>query len=574
MSLTNLNRLLGLLNRAADRRKPCDPVIMPYGAKPSFRRGNTFTAIPRVKPEEKEVSSGQIAAFLDEVYQNKKTNIESVVVAKEDSILCEAAFGVQKSGIWKATFSECKSITAIAIGLLWDEGRLDVDEKVVDILRDKTNPLQRLSWSHLSVYDLLTMQSAAAFNEGEANVTEEWVREFFAGGTVPIKGFQYNSLNTYMLSAIVREKTGCGMGDYLGKRLFEPLGITEYYFEKSPEGIEKGGWGLYILPEDLVKIGLMLANRGTWMGKRVLSEKWIARMTRRHVRTGDQYGSYDYGFQIWVHRQHPVWLFNGMFGQNMFIDAEKKLVVAVNASNPDLFQTNPVFEIYERIFLESKEHWEPANLEKLIASFRDRKPVLPWWKRFFKKEETIPAECWELNGTAYLPDRMDATLGIMPRMMQIMENQYTGGLSKLSFRVSDGKFWLIATEGEIEYAIPIGFGAGEESRVLFGKTEWLISSLGRFGRDEDGRLVLILEIAFLETPFHRCFRFYFDEDSMELSGNESPGRDFVTRFVETMGKDILEKPLVSGILDKLDTDLLEYKLDVMFRPNLKMKKQR
>ena len=61
---------------------------------------------------------------------------------------------------------------------------------------------------------------------------------------------------------------------------------------------------------------------------------------------------------------------------------------------------------------------------------------------------------------------------------------------------------------------------------------------------------------------------------MDMRGNESPGRDFVTRFVETMGKDILEKPLVSGILDKLDTDLLEYKLDVMFRPNLKMKKQR
>ena len=98
MSLTNLNRLLGLLNRAADRRKPCDPVIMPYGAKPSFRKGDTFTAIPRVKPEEKEVSSGQIAAFLDEVYQNKKTNIESVLVAKEDSILCEAAFWCAK--IW------------------------------------------------------------------------------------------------------------------------------------------------------------------------------------------------------------------------------------------------------------------------------------------------------------------------------------------------------------------------------------------------------------------------------------------------------------------------------------------
>ena len=274
-------------------------------------------------------------------------------------------------------------------------------------------------------------------------------------------------------------------------------------------------------------------------------------MTRRQVETGKQYGHYDYGFQVWVHRRQNIWLFNGMFGQNMFIDADRKLVVAVNASNPDLFQTNPIFEIYERIFLDDRNHWNPVDLDTLVESLKARAEVRPWWKRLFQKEDMLPAGCYELDGTSFEPVRLDATLGIMPRMMQILENQYTTGLDEISFRINENRFWVCVTEGKAVYYLPVGFG--------------------RFGRDEDGRLVLILEIAFLETPFHRYFRCYFGDGEMEFRGDESPGRDFVTRFVETMGRELLEKPLVSGILEKLDTDLLEYKLDVMFKPDLKFR---
>ena len=94
MSLGNLNRLLGLLTRTADRRKPCEPVVQPYGEKPSFRKEIPFTPLLRAKPEERGVSSGQIAAFLRELKKNPATNVESVLIGKEDSILCEAVFHV------------------------------------------------------------------------------------------------------------------------------------------------------------------------------------------------------------------------------------------------------------------------------------------------------------------------------------------------------------------------------------------------------------------------------------------------------------------------------------------------
>ena len=67
----------------------------------------------------------------------------------------------------------------------------------------------------------------------------------------------YNSMNSYILSAAVCKVTGMCLVDYLKPRLFDPLGIKDFYWEKCPDGIEKGGWGLYLLPEDMAKIGIL-----------------------------------------------------------------------------------------------------------------------------------------------------------------------------------------------------------------------------------------------------------------------------------------------------------------------------
>lgn len=80
----------------------------------------------------------------------------------------------------------------------------------------------------------------------------------------PGERFAYDSIDTYLLSAIVQRVTGMKMMDYLKQRLFLPLGITEAYWEESPEGINSGGWGLYLQPESLAKFGQLLLNKGEW----------------------------------------------------------------------------------------------------------------------------------------------------------------------------------------------------------------------------------------------------------------------------------------------------------------------
>ena len=65
--------------------------------------------------------------------------------------------------------------------------------------------------------------------------------------------FCYNSLGTYLLSAIVQKVTGMTVMDYMKQHVFQPLNIREVQWELSPENITTGGWGLYIQSESLAK---------------------------------------------------------------------------------------------------------------------------------------------------------------------------------------------------------------------------------------------------------------------------------------------------------------------------------
>ena len=112
----------------------------------------------------------------------------------------------------------------------------------------------------------LIMTSLVQFNERGAVSCNDWVRGFLdspVNGTAGSK-FEYNSMNTYMLSAIVTEITGESLMDYLRPRLFEPLGITRIFWESCPKGITKGGWGLFLCPEDAAKIGQLCLQKGMW----------------------------------------------------------------------------------------------------------------------------------------------------------------------------------------------------------------------------------------------------------------------------------------------------------------------
>jgi CubicO group peptidase (beta-lactamase class C family) len=164
--------------------------------------------------------------------------------------------------------------------------------------------------------------------------------------------FCYNSLGTYMLSAIVQKRTGEKIVDYLYPRFFEPMGIEKPHWEECPEEINTGGWGLFLKTEDLAKTGLMILQKGRFNGKQVVPTEWIeaastkqvecvpAGMTteesdklREQAKTSDWLQGY--GYQMWRCR-HNAFRADGAMGQYIIMVPEKKAVIAVTANIGDM----------------------------------------------------------------------------------------------------------------------------------------------------------------------------------------------------------------------------------------------
>ena len=77
------------------------------------------------------------------------------------------------------------------------------------------------------------------------------------------------------------------------------MGITDFHWETCPRGIEKGGWGLYIKPEDLAKLGQLVMDGGLWQGERLLSRAYIDAAATAYAVPPETAGDFNYGYQIW-----------------------------------------------------------------------------------------------------------------------------------------------------------------------------------------------------------------------------------------------------------------------------------
>ena len=240
MNLSAASRTFQLLSRIFDVRTPTEPFLPPAGEKLPLPLRAAQQPFPRETPESQGVSSRHLQRFLEELAGDRSLYAQDVMVLRNGRVLCEAAFGAQDLRAAKYTFSACKSVVSLAVGLLVDDGVLAVDELVADIFFDGDgSPRRKLKG--MTVEDLLTMRSGAQFTEAEALTETDWIRRFLSSTLKGEPGteFAYNSLNTYMLSAIVLRKTGRGLTDFLQDRLFAPMGITDVLWERCPAGVEK-----------------------------------------------------------------------------------------------------------------------------------------------------------------------------------------------------------------------------------------------------------------------------------------------------------------------------------------------
>ena len=573
-----------------------------FPQKPDFPFDAVYEqAFVRATPESQGISSDLFAALLRELDASKDTEMHHFMALRHGKVICECNFAPYPKGMWHITHSMCKSITGMAIGMLIEEEKLKLDENIYDIFPDHINAFSKIFRPVITVENLLTMTSGVTFNESGIVSGNDWLGSFLNASVngKPGTEFQYNSLNTYVLSAIVTKRTGETLTEYLTPRLFGPLGITKYYWETCPKGITKGGWGLFLCAEDMAKLGQLYLQRGKWNGQQLVSEYWIEISTARHLKT--QNGTYGYGYQLWMEQRPGSFEYNGMLGQNVIIYPDMDMVLVTNAGNKEMFQDCIMLNIIRKYF---PVNYHPADvlpenplsyslLKRLCGELENGEnnnnrstSLRGGWKRnvVSRRKHSDKKYSYRISaavdrpsdhhsfmravsGRTYVMEQQN--IGIAPLFVQVFHNNMTDGISEISFTYDAGNFYVSFTEGEVIHKLPVGFGRAADGCVDLHGEHYLVATLGEFARDENDIPVLKLEVTFIEECVKRKAHIFFHEDNgIEIRWNETPGKKMILSGLSSITEELSGNFLYNSLLGdhNITTELLHRLMEQTIEP--------
>ena len=467
-------------------------------------------SLPRSAPSAQGVSSQDILNFLDAAAKSSH-EFHSIMILRHGKVVAEGWWNPYKPELRHTLYSTSKSFTATAIGLAVSEKKLSVDDNVISFFPDELPDTISPFLAKMKVKDLLSM-SAGQEPDPTFNVVSHdsnWVKSFLALPVVNEPGtkFLYNTLATYMLSAIVQKTTGEKVIDYLKPRLFDPLAIEGMDWEVDPRGINTGGWGLRLKTEDMAKFGQLFLQKGKWNGKQILPASWIEEATSKKIEQAPdapqaKKDSSDwmqgYCYQMWRCR-HNCFRADGAYGQYIIVLPDQDAVIAITAETPDMQnEINLVWEYLLPAFRNEKLQ-ENGSADSALAQ-RLSSLKLP-----LGSTGNSPAVS-RISGKEFVFE---------PNDMQIesMTLEFRDSICKASLSVNSKKYDLSFgaghwSNGETTLTGPNllvlakGHNAGLPPSKIAGNFNW-----------KDGN-TLELVLRFIESPHTETFTCMFDADKI------------------------------------------------------------
>lgn len=487
-------------------------------------------SLPRSVPEAEGVSSEGILAFL-KAADTSNTEFHSFMFLRHGKVIAEGWWDPYRSELRHTLYSTSKSFTSTAVGLAVSEGLLTVDDKVVSFFPEELPDTVSPFLADMTVKDLLSMtagQDSDPTGRIPAN-DSNWVKAFLATPVANDPGtiFLYNSMATYMLSAIVQKVTGEKVIDYLTPRLFEPLGIKGIDWEVDPQGINTGGWGLRLRTEDMARFGQLYLQKGEWEGTQIIPEAWVEEATTAHIEQAPDAPQsvkdlsdwlQGYCYQFWRCRNNGFRA-DGAFGQYILVLPEKDAVIAITAESPDLQgELNLVWRFLlsamkDEVLEENPEMY--AALEEKLSSLALPLPVTT-------ADDPIAEE---ISGKTF---KLDSN----HRQLKSLHLTFTGEVCQVSME-----------EEQASYNLSFGYGKWIEQETAKPGPNLLSSAkahfevlptalaAGSYAWKDNTTLKLVLR--YIESPHHEVFTCIFDGDRISIDGSTSYAPQF-------------EEPVITG----------------------------
>jgi CubicO group peptidase (beta-lactamase class C family) len=451
--------------------------------------------LPRSNPEAQGVSSPSVLAFVEAASQSIES-MNSFMMVRHGQVVAEGWWAPYEAGSPHSLYSLSKSFTSTAVGMAISEGKLSLDDEVLKFFPEDAPEKPSDNLKAMRVSDLLRM-STGHQTEPPRKPEERWTKTFL-NHPVPFKPgthFLYNTSGTYMLSAIVQKATGQNLLEYLTPRLFEPLGIEHPTWEKSPQGISTGGYGLSIRTEDIAKFGQLYLQKGQWQGKQLVPAAWVEAATARQTSNGSNPKSdwdQGYGYQFWRSR-HGAYRGDGAFGQYCIVLPEHDAVIAITSCVRDMQAVLNL--VWDKLLPGLKAESLPADEEtnrKLQSTLKDLaiRPVVG---------SASPAK-------------------VADRTFRFPENP--GKLESLRLESDDQGHTLVLRYDGKERRVPCGRGQWEKSRVALAIfPEQPVAASGGWTGDD----TFTARICLTETPFILKLTLKYSENEVQLERESNVG---------------------------------------------------
>lgn len=330
------------------------------------------------KPESVGVSSQWIQSFLDRI-EGSHLPLHSFILMKDDKIIAETYYAPYKADTLHRMFSVTKSFVSIAIGLLEAEGKLSIDDKIIDLFPEKLPEGEIHPYlGELTIKNMLKMSTCHKMTTYKAPGVTDWVGSFFTTppSHAPGTTFSYDTSSTHTLCALVEKLTGMKMLDYLRTKFLGEIGFSqEAYVVEAPGGESLGGSGLMSTPMDLLKFMYVISKDGCVNGKQLLPKDYVKAATAWQIDTYGKGATWEemqgYGYQFW-RTSHNGFCCYGMGGQYACYYPDENIILVTTADTQGRGGgTQLIFDaFYQEIYDKIGTRWEneDIDLDKYLAS--------------------------------------------------------------------------------------------------------------------------------------------------------------------------------------------------------------
>ena len=267
----------------------------------------------------------------------KGLDMHSLLVVKDHQVILEKYYEGYGPDTLHRMFSISKSFTAMAIGLLEEEGRLRLDDPIVRHFPEYVPENPHPYLQHMTIRHMLQMETCHKNTTYKGDTRSNWVASFFLTPPdhEPGSDFKYDTSSSHTLCALVEKLTGMPLLTYMRSRFLEDIGFSkEAYMMADPFGVSMGGSGLVAKPMDILIFADLLMNDGLYGDRQLLPAAFVREATSYRTDTSkagkvteERQG---YGYQIWRIR-HNGFACYGMGGQLAICLPDHNLLVVTTA---------------------------------------------------------------------------------------------------------------------------------------------------------------------------------------------------------------------------------------------------